>query len=321
MRYNPNVFSIEEFNPQTDGEPYWEDIANEREVFRTTFNLQRPLVLKGPTGCGKTTLARRMQWELGNELKNEKYSPDFSFNEESGLYEPITGKKAGSASLATNPAFPLYVVDGNEDTEVIHLVGGYNAIGKFVGGPLYHWAHTGGILLVNEFAEIRGDVQTVFHGALDKERLITFPDVAKLVNLPDHAMFVATYNPGYQAKRNPLKISTKQRLPGINFDYPTADQEAKIVYNASAVNGTMVGQETAERLAKLAEDIRGKDKEKSFLSSREGISTRLLVMAAEYMNAGLTPKVACQTAIVEPLASNDKERETLEVIISAHGFK
>ena len=306
--YNPKISNLEELSRSE--KPYYEPMGQEVELCRAAFYLQRPLVLKGPTGCGKTTFSRYMQWALGNELNGKKFTPDYEYNHETGIYEATKNKEQ------TDVQFPLYLVDGTEDTEVIHIQGGLNHTGKFIGGPMYHWAHTGGILLVNELAEIRSDVQTVFHGALDKERTVTFPDIGKTVELPDHAMMIATYNPGFQAKKMPLKISTKQRLPAINFSYPDRDTEAKIIQNAG--KDYKVDKGTAETLARMAEGLRAGDQEESILASREGISTRLFVMAGEFVAYGCDLKTACRAAVIEPLAANDQEASALEALLETY---
>ncbi len=308
LDFNPKTYSIVEYNPEQ--EPYWKDLGNEREIFQTLFYIQRPLVLKGPTGCGKTTFTHRMHWELGKELAKESYVPNYILDPETGLYAPNkNGKKCA-------PQFPLYIVSGTEGTEEVHLLGGKNYLDKYVGGPLYHWAHTGGILLVNELAEIRKDVQTVFHGPLDKDRIVVFPEIGKTVSLPDHAMLIATYNPGYQAKQVDLKISTKQRLPTLSFTYPDVETEAEIIYRASKVREVQIDPKQARTLAEIAQQIRSKDKEDNILASREGVSTRLMVMAAEMIANGTDPIEACRTTILGPLCEkNTAESETLEAII------
>ncbi|MBI4981286.1 CbbQ/NirQ/NorQ/GpvN family protein [Candidatus Woesearchaeota archaeon] len=319
FNYNPQVYSIQEYDPKV--EIYWKDLGNERQVFRTLFSIHRPLALKGPTGTGKTTFTRKMHQELGAELGKEKFTPQYVFDEKSGLYvkdKDKDEKEAGENKRA--PFFPLYIIDGTEDTEAVHILGGYNTEGKFIGGPMYHWAHTGGILLVNEIAELRGDVQTIFHSPLDKERTVWIPDLARLVKLPDHAMLVAAYNPGYQTKRRALKISTKQRLPALDFTYPAVDVEAEIVYHASKIGEQEVEIEIAKKLAALANRIRSEDKEKSILASREGVSTRLLVMAAEMIAAGTSTADACRAAIISPLSNSDKEAEALEAIVTMCGL-
>jgi nitric oxide reductase NorQ protein len=311
--YNPQVYSIQEYNPSE--QTYWKDISDERQMFMALFSIKRPLGIKGPTGCGKTTFVRHMHRQIGDELSRKKFKPSYSFDPETGLY--ITQPDAGQIP----PFFPLYIIDGTEDTEVIHILGGFSHTGKYIGGPVYHWAHTGGILLVNELAEIRKDVQTAFHSALDKERTVSFPDLSSIVELPDHAMMVATWNPGYQARREPLKTSTKQRIPTLEFGYPDREVEAEIVYNASRINGAQIDEQTADKLATLAESIRSRDKGDSILANREGVSTRLLVMAAELIATGVDPAAACRTAIVQPLAASRKEAEALEEIVFMSGLK
>ncbi len=312
LNYNPKVFSVTDFNPNE--EVYWKEIGDEKEIFRCAFQTKLPFVLKGPTGCGKTTFVRRMHLDLGAEISEKSFRPDYVLDLETGIYVK------NEAEIPIAPAFPLYIIDGTEDTEIIHLLGGYTHTGQFVGGPMYHWAHTGGILLLNELAELRGDVQTIFNSPLE-ERTVTIPELGRIVQLPDHAMFVPTYNPGYQAKRTPLKISTKQRLPGMEFGYPSRDVEAEIVYNAANVGSNLIDEQTASKLANLADKIRSKDKENSVLATREGVSTRLLVMAGKMIGAGLSPAVACQAAIVVPLANNRQEAEALEAIIEMCGLE
>ena len=73
-RFNPGVWKIEEYRPDESGEPYWEEVGNEREIFQRFRKLRRPTRFKGPTGCGKTTFARRMQWEMANDLAEAKYN-------------------------------------------------------------------------------------------------------------------------------------------------------------------------------------------------------------------------------------------------------
>ncbi len=134
-------------------------------------------------------------------------------------------------------------------------------------------------------------------------------------------MFVATYNPGYQSKRQALKISTQQRLPGISFDYPSIDDETEIVCKASKQCGVSLDIARSRKLASFASKIRALPREKSAASLREGASTRLLVMAAELMCSGLDERLAYQHAIIEPLTQTTEERESLEALLELHGVK
>jgi nitric oxide reductase NorQ protein len=181
---------------------------------------------------------------------------------------------------------------------------------------LYHWAHTGGILLVNEFAEIRGDVQTVFHGALDKRRIINIPDLELMVGVPDHAMFVATYNPGYQSKSSPLKFSTLQRLPAMRFGYPDAKTETELIVGATNIQDV----EVAEKLAVAAETIRQKEAEDAIVGGRDGVSTRLLIYAAEAIRDGMSVEQACEMNVVVPLSADAKEEEKVRALIRLTGL-
>jgi nitric oxide reductase NorQ protein len=310
--YNPEVFRVEEYKQERD--IYWHDVGNEQEIFRRAVELQLPLVFKGPTGTGKTTFARKMQQELGAEFTAKKFKPAYQLNQESGLYEP------NQSNTKQGVPFPLYIVDGTEGCEEFHLIGGENAAGKWIGGPLYHWAHTGGICLVNEIAEIRSDVQTIFHSILDDDRSLSIPDLAQVVHLPEHGIFVAGYNPGYQTKKEPIKISTKHRLPCIEFSYPVAEVEAEIIQNAASWGKYKADKKYSEKLANFAALLRSDDRDSSILSTREGVSTRLLVRAARWVAAGGESAEACRMHIVNVLADNKKEAEGLEEILHASGL-
>jgi MoxR-like ATPase len=307
MNFNPEVHSIEAYQPEED--VYWKDIADERQIVRQALEMGLPLAFKGPTGTGKTQLAKRMRYEFAQDFVKQKYIPEFRLDHESGLYMANTEKKKVPVS------FPLYIVDGTEGTEEFHLLGAENAAGKWIGGPIYHWAHTGGICLVNELAEIRNDVQTIFHSMLDDDRTVSFPDIAQIVKLPDHALFIAGYNPGYQSKKDPLKISTKHRLPCVEFTYPPMDVETEIIYNASKHGGKEVKMATAEKLAQFAAKVRSEDREESILGSREGVSTRLLVRAARWIAYSGKMEQATQVNISRVLGSDAKESEALEEIL------
>jgi nitric oxide reductase NorQ protein len=118
-------------------------------------------------------------------------------------------------------------------------------------------------------------------------------------------MLVVSYNPGYQRSMRELKPSTRQRFLALHFDYPSEAQESEIV---AAESGVEAG--TARKLVQLARKVRHLTE----LSLMESVSTRLLVAAGKLIAAGLPPRLACFTAVVEPLTDDADARAAIRQI-------
>ncbi len=166
---------------------------NEQEVFRSAYHRQLPLLIKGPTGCGKTRFVRHMAAELGR---------------------------------------PLYSVACHDELSASDLVGRFLIRGEetvWQDGPLTRAAREGGICYLDEVVEARKDTTVILHPLTDDRRELYLEKTGELVKAPANFMLVVSYNPGYQHLFKNLKPSTRQRFVALTFDFPAPDQEAKII--------------------------------------------------------------------------------------------
>jgi len=256
--YKPEEYFVEE-------EPYYEPVADEIDVFEAAYKNQLPVLLKGPTGCGKTRFMEYMGWRLKR---------------------------------------PLITVSCHDDLTASDLVGRYLVTGGetvWVDGPLARAVRTGSICYLDEIVEARKDTTVVIHPLCDDRRVLPIEKLGELLEASPEFCMAISYNPGYQSAVKDLKPSTRQRFISIDFSYPAADVEAKIVSQEAGLDLPM-----CERLVKLAEMTRnlvgnGLD---------EGASTRLLVHTAKLINQGFKPEMACRCAIADVL-TDDPETVTL----------
>ena len=142
----------------------------------------------------------------------------------------------------------------------------------------------------------------VIHPLADSRRILPIEKRGELVRAPDEFMLVISYNPGYQSVLKELKQSTRQRFVALEFDYPAADLEARIVANESGVDRGVA--DTLVKFAHMTRNLKGSGLD-------EGASTRLLVHAGKLIAAGVDPVLACQSAIAQAITD---EPETLAAI-------
>jgi nitric oxide reductase NorQ protein len=255
-------------------EPYYEPVGDELAVFEAAYKNQLPILLKGPTGCGKTRFMEHMAWRLKR---------------------------------------PLITVSCHDDLTASDLVGRYLVTGGetvWVDGPLARAVRNGAICYLDEIVEARKDTTVVIHPLADDRRVLPMEKLGEVIEAGPEFCMAISYNPGYQSVLKDLKQSTRQRFVALEFDYPAAALEAKII-----VNETGVAQETAEQLVKFAHmtrNLKGSGLE-------EGASTRLLVHAAKLIADGVNPVVACRTCIAEAL-TDDAEMLTAVNELSASVF-
>jgi nitric oxide reductase NorQ protein len=181
-------------------EPYYRSVSNEVELYDAAYGARMPVMLKGPTGCGKTRFVEHMAWKL---------------------------KK------------PLITVACNEDMTASDLVGRYllDASGtKWHDGPLTVAARIGAICYLDEVVEARQDTTVVIHPLTDHRRQLPLEKKGEMVNAHPDFQLVISYNPGYQSLMKDLKQSTKQRFGAIDFDYPNAEVESEIVMHETRVD-------------------------------------------------------------------------------------
>lgn len=253
-------------------EPFYQAQENEVELYDAAYQARLPVMVKGPTGCGKSRFIEYMAWKL---------------------------KK------------PLITVACNEDMTASDLVGRYllDADGtRWLDGPLTVAARIGAICYLDEIVEARQDTTVVIHPLTDHRRTLPLDKKGEVVNAHADFQLVISYNPGYQSLMKELKQSTKQRFVAMDFDYAPADVEAGIVAKETGID-----DDTAKRLVKIGETARnlkghGLD---------EGISTRLLVYAANLMDKGIAAPDACRMAMVRPITDDADIRSTLDHAIDA----
>ena len=269
-------------------EPFYVPSSNEIELFEAAYLQQIPVLLKGPTGCGKTRFVEHMAYRLSQS-------------------DSIRQKKDGSDVTPV----PLVTVACHEDLTASDLVGRYliDADGtKWIDGPLTRAVKVGAICYLDEVVEARKDTTVLIHPLTDHRRILPIEKQGMLLEASEGFLLVMSYNPGYQSALKDLKHSTRQRFISIEFDYPTAEVEAGILEHEAGVPA-----ETAMQLAKLGEKVRNlKDH-----GLQEGSSTRLLIYAGKLISQGISPREACQVAIVWALSDDVQVQRSMEEIISS----
>ena len=176
-----------------DTAPYYEPQGNEVAIFEAAYKKRLPVMLKGPTGCGKTRFLEFMAFELKR---------------------------------------PLVTVSCHEDLTSSDLVGRFLLEGSdtvWQDGPLTRAVKVGAICYLDEIVEARTDSTVVIHSLTDHRRKLTIEKKGMEIEAHEDFMLVISYNPGYQTVLKDLKPSTKQRFIAINFDFPPEDIERKIV--------------------------------------------------------------------------------------------
>ncbi len=253
-------------------EPYYEPLGNEREVFAAAVANQLPILLKGPTGCGKTRFVHHMAWRLSR---------------------------------------PLVTVACHDDLTAADLVGRYLVKGgetQWLDGPLTHAVRMGAICYLDEIVEARKDTSVVIHPLCDDRRVLPIDKLGELLPVPREFALVVSYNPGYQSVLKDLKQSTRQRFVALEFDYPSAELEQKIIRTESGID-----DDIAQKLVRFG--VHTRNLKGSGLD--EGASTRLLVNAAKLMASGVASTVACDTAVAHALTDDAELLHAIHELASA----
>jgi nitric oxide reductase NorQ protein len=287
-------YAIEEFLVRS--EPYYRMVGDELELFTAAYHQHIPVLLKGPTGCGKTRFVEYMAWKLGRPLTE------------------ITskGKGKGKQTLREGEVrVPLVTIACHEDLTASDLVGRYllDAEGtRWIDGPMTRAVKTGAILYLDEVVEARKDTTVLIHPLTDHRRILPVEKTGSIIEADDRFLLCISYNPGYQSALKDLKHSTRQRFISIEFNYPPRDIEAEIIKQES---GCAAAQ--ADALAKLGEKIRNLEEH----GLQEGASTRLLIYAARLMSEGIGARRACQVAIVWTLTDEPELQRSIEEVVSS----
>jgi nitric oxide reductase NorQ protein len=180
-------------------EPYYLPVGEEVSLFEAAYAARLPVMLKGPTGCGKTRFVEHMAWRLRR---------------------------------------PLITVACNEELSASDFLGRYLLEGgatRWQDGPLTTAARLGAICYLDEVVEARQDTLVVIHPLTDDRRLLSLPAKSEAIHAHPDFLLVVSHNPGYQSALKDLKPSTKQRFGAIEFDYPTRTLEIEILVHETAV--------------------------------------------------------------------------------------
>ncbi len=274
--------------------PFYIPIKDEVEILERAWNEQIPVLLKGPTGCGKTRFVEYMAYQLGQKLVHLRKTG-------SRLVSDMKDFSTGTGAL--------YTVACHEDLTARDLTGRYIMKGGetvWVDGPATMAVREGAILYLDEVVEARKDVTVVIHPLTDYRRVLPIEILGTQISAPPSFMVILSYNPGYQSVRKNLKQSTKQRFIAIDFAYPPPDKEKLIIASEGKVD-----ERIAERLVLLGNDIRNI----STIDLEEGVSTRSLIYAAKLINKGINPHRACSIAIAQAITDEKDEISAIEIII------
>jgi len=244
--------------------------GHETEVFLSAYKNKLPLMLKGPTGCGKTRFVEYMAEKLSR---------------------------------------PLITISCNEDTTATDLLGRHLFQGGdtvWCDGPLTRGVRENAIVYLDEIAEARADAMVAIHPLSDNRRELFLDRTGENLKANENFMLVISFNPGYQKSLRELKPSTRQRFIGLSFYYPSEEKEVEIL-----IAETKLESKTPRTLVKMGKKIR----QLKELSLMESASTRLLIAAGHLIQGGLPPRLACFSAIAEPLTDDIDARAALKQLI------
>jgi nitric oxide reductase NorQ protein len=252
-------------------EPFYLAVGEEVRLFETAYASRLPVMLKGPTGCGKTRFVEYMAWKLKR---------------------------------------PLVTVACHEDLSATDLVGRFLLEGDetvWHDGPLTAAVRQGAICYLDEVVEARKDTIVVIHSLTDHRRILPVEKRGELLHAPDEFTLVVSYNPGYQSVLKDLKQSTRQRFVAMEFGYPPSDTEASIVQHEGGVD-----EQTARDLVTIGHKIRNLKGH----GLEEGVSTRLLVYAAQLMSRGIDAVTACDVAMTSPITDDAELHRSIREIVT-----
>ena len=187
-------------------EPYYLPLGNEVELFESAYHARLPVMLKGPTGCGKTRFVEHMSWRLERTLVTVACHEDLTASD-------LVGK---------------YTLRGDETV--------------WQDGPLTTAVKAGGIAYLDEIVEARKDTTVVIHPLTDDRRILPIDKTGELLHAPPGFQLVVSYNPGYQHILKDLKPSTRQRFVALDLTFPPPELETRIVAHEGGVELGIAGE-------------------------------------------------------------------------------
>lgn len=228
-------------------EPYYKTVGNELSLYESAYKVRMPMMIKGPTGCGKSRFVEHVAWKLGK---------------------------------------PLITVACNEDMTASDLVGRFllDKDGtKWQDGPLTTAARIGAICYLDEIVEARQDTTVVIHPLTDHRRSLPLEKKGELVQAHADFQLVISYNPGYQSLMKDLKQSTKQRFGAMDFNYPEEKTEVEIVARESGVDATIA--EKLVQIAHRARNLKGHGLDEGISTRLLVYSGQLIAQGVEPLDA------------------------------------
>ncbi len=256
---------------KVENEPYYLPIKQEVELFEAAYAAKLPVMLKGPTGCGKTRFVEYMAYRMNR---------------------------------------PLITVACHEDLSATDLVGRFLLEGEetvWHDGPLTTAVRNGAICYLDEVVEARKDTVVIIHPLTDDRRRLPIEKRGTVIEAPPEFMLVVSYNPGYQSILKDLKQSTRQRFIAMEFDYPNAEDEAEIVAKEGGIDAN-----TAQDLVKIGQKVRNLRGH----GLEEGVSTRLLIYAAQMIAKGIAPIDAAEVALCSPITDDRELQRSIREIVT-----
>ena len=256
---------------KVENEPYYLPIKQEIELFEAAYSAKLPVMLKGPTGCGKTRFVEYMAYRMNR---------------------------------------PLITVACHEDLSATDLVGRFLLEGEetvWHDGPLTAAVRAGAICYLDEVVEARKDTVVIIHPLTDDRRRLPIEKRGTVIEAPPEFMLVVSYNPGYQSILKDLKQSTRQRFVAMEFDYPSPEDEAEIVAKEGGID-----PQTAQDLVKIGQKVRNLRGH----GLEEGVSTRLLIYAAQMIAKGISVLDAAEVAIVSPITDDRELQRSIREIVT-----
>jgi nitric oxide reductase NorQ protein len=253
--------------------PYYVAVGNEELVFKAAFRQGLSVLLKGPTGCGKTRFVEAMAFDLDR---------------------------------------PLVTVACHDDLTTADLVGRFLLRGgetEWVDGPLTRAVREGAICYLDEVVEARQDTTVVLHPLADHRRQLPIERLGLTLDAAPGFCLVVSYNPGYQSVLKDLKDSTRQRMVAIEFGFPPAELEERIVVHEAGIDG-----DGAAALVRFGQAIRRLDT----VGLREVASTRVLIAAARLIAEGVSPRDAARAAVAGALTDDPTVAGGLAEMIDAY---
>ena len=253
-------------------EPFYQEQGAEVSIMAAAYQQRVPVMLKGPTGCGKTRFVEYIAWRLGR---------------------------------------PLITISCHEDMTAADLVGRHLLTAEgtvWHDGPLTLAVRHGAICYLDEIVEARQDTTVVIHPLGDSRRILPLERHGEVVQAHPNFQLVVSYNPGYQSAVKDLKESTKQRFVALQFGYPDAANEARIITREAGIG--MAEAAMLVQVGQASRNLRGHGLE-------EGASTRMLIHAGRLLAGGVALPDALRAGIVLPLTDDRDLQDALGTAIAA----